>query len=258
MSILSDRDIRRALDRGDIRIGYAGAREWEDAPEEPWRIQPSSLEVTLGVGHGSLLGYTRPMTGSPVGIVDPEDPPAMVPRVWERTARKDERGWRPFYILRPGEFVLGSTAEQLFISPALCAAIEGKSSLGRLGLMIHATARFIDPGWVGRLTLEFFNASPRPIRLWGGMRIGQVRFERLSSPSERPYGDESLGSHYQGSVDTVQASSVAYVAPEPVLLTTDTDTQIRHARCETPSLVAAGGDLVCRSCGTSLALPPPA
>jgi dCTP deaminase len=203
VSVLSDRDIKKEANLGSLDLGHP------DTPGVPlaevWRIQPASVEVTLNANTGSLLGYDslqlRP--------IDPESPPRMVEKQW----RLDPTKHRRYYRMRPGEFLLGSTAEELTLGSGMCAAIEGKSSLGRLGLMIHCTARFVDPGWKGRLTLEFYNAAPLPLILWGGMRVGQIRFERLSSPSERPYGTESLGSHYQGSLTTLQAASVV---PRPL------------------------------------------
>lgn len=216
MSILSDRDIFKALAQGDACVRNMGG--------EPWRIQPASVELTLSGRDGSLLGYSKELTeyvnGAPkvVGLIDPEEPPTMTRRSWW----KHEPSGRRYYNLAPREFILVSTAEQVSVSNCLAAVVEGKSSLGRLGLFVHVTAGFVDPGWGqedgrgGFLTLELFNAAPRPIRLWAGMRIAQVRFERLSSPSERSYGDESLGSHYSGSVGTVQAASVAPRAPEAV------------------------------------------
>jgi dCTP deaminase len=202
VSILSDRDIAKAIDRGEI--AFSGGNE-------SWRWQPSSLEVTLGGWDGALRGYPRELVeyrkSKPEykGFIDPENPPSMSIRSWwtqETTGRR-------FYTLAPGEFVLGCTEERLRLSDSMAAALEGKSSLGRLGLLVHCTARYIDPGWDGLLTLELKNVAPRPLRLWAGMRIGQVRFERLSSPAERPYGAEGLESHYQGSLGTVQADSVA-------------------------------------------------
>ena len=102
------------------------------------------------------------------------------------------------FILHPGEFVLGATAERVRLPDDLVARLEGKSSLGRLGLLIHSTAGYVDPGWDGYLTLELSNVANLPIALYAGMRIGQISFFRMSSPVERPYGSESLGSKYQG------------------------------------------------------------
>ena len=101
-------------------------------------------------------------------------------------------------MLHPGEFVLGSTYEVVTLPDDLAARLEGKSSLGRLGLLTHSTAGFIDPGFTGHVTLELSNVATLPITLWPGMKIGQLCFFRLSSPSENPYGSEKYGSRYQG------------------------------------------------------------
>ena len=106
-------------------------------------------------------------------------------------------GDEPF-ILHPGEFVLGQTLEWVELPDDLVARLEGKSSLGRLGLLIHSTAGYVDPGWKGNLTLELSNVASLPIALYQGMRIGQISFFRMSSPVERPYGSAGLGSKYQG------------------------------------------------------------
>ena len=104
---------------------------------------------------------------------------------------------RPF-ILHPGEFVLGSTLERVTLPDDLVARLEGKSSLGRLGLLIHSTAGFIDPGWDGHVTLELSNVANLPITIYPEMKIGQISFVQLSEPAERPYGSEGIGSKYQG------------------------------------------------------------
>jgi dCTP deaminase len=106
-------------------------------------------------------------------------------------------GDEPF-ILHPGEFVLGSTVERIRLPDDLVARLEGKSSLGRLGLLIHSTAGYVDPGWDGYLTLELSNVANLPITIYPGMKIGQISFFRLSSPAERPYGSTERGSKYQG------------------------------------------------------------
>jgi dCTP deaminase len=106
-------------------------------------------------------------------------------------------GDEPF-VLHPGEFVLGSTYELVGLGDALAARVEGKSSLGRLGLLTHATAGFVDPGFTGHVTLELANVATLPIKLYPGMKIGQLCFFRLSSPAEHPYGSTAAGSHYQG------------------------------------------------------------
>ena len=105
------------------------------------------------------------------------------------------------FMLHPGEFVLGSTTEHIEIPDDLVARLEGKSSLGRIGLVIHSTAGFVDPGWKGNLTLELSNLSKLPISLYFGMKIGQISFLELSTPAERLYGSASLGSKYQGQTD---------------------------------------------------------
>ena len=102
------------------------------------------------------------------------------------------------FILHPGEFVLGQTLEWVELPDDLVARLEGKSSLGRLGLLIHSTAGYVDPGWKGNLTLELSNVANLPIALYRGMKIGQISFFRMSSPVERPYGSKELGSKYQG------------------------------------------------------------
>ncbi|HSP75269.1 MAG TPA: dCTP deaminase, partial [Cryobacterium sp.] len=102
------------------------------------------------------------------------------------------------FILHPGEFVLGSTYEKVTLPDDVAARLEGKSSLGRLGLLTHSTAGFIDPGFTGHVTLELSNVATLPIKLWPGMKIGQLCFFRLSSPAERPYGSSAYSSRYQG------------------------------------------------------------
>ncbi len=102
------------------------------------------------------------------------------------------------FILHPGEFVLGSILETVTLPDDVAARVEGKSSLGRLGLLTHATAGFVDPGFSGHVTLELSNVATLPIKLWPGMKVGQLCFFRLSSPVEKPYGSDAYGSHYQG------------------------------------------------------------
>lgn len=223
MSLLSDRDIAREFERGSL-----GITGWHPDGPESWRLQPASFELTLNGEVNSLLGYsldpwqTAYVSGRRFGkgdvgpkivhhaIIDPEDPPPLVVKPWWISEKDQRRS----YMLQPGEFLLGSTTEHVSLGAGLYGAVEGKSSLGRMGLMIHITAGHIDPGWSGQITLEFFNAAPRPIRLWAGMRVAQLLVGRMSSPSERSYGDESLGSHYQASLSTVQAASVKHVEPE--------------------------------------------
>ena len=114
------------------------------------------------------------------------------------------QGDEPF-ILHPGEFVLGSTLEKITIPNTMVARIEGKSSLGRLGLLIHSTAGFVDPGFDGNLTLELANVSRLPITLYYGMRIGQISFQKMNSAAEKPYGSPELSSRYQGQIDPTES-----------------------------------------------------
>lgn len=202
MSALSDRDIIRERDAGGLN--WLSGMPPEKGGAEPWRVQPASVELTLCGEADSLRGYGQ----SPdAGVIDPECPPKMIHLPWYRI------DGRRHFDIQPQEFVLACTEELIEIGPGLLAILDGKSSLGRLGLQIHVSAGYIDPGWAGRVTLELVNHARRPIRLWAGMRIGQIRFERLSSPAERLYGDETLGSHYHGSLGTVQAASVKYRWP---------------------------------------------
>ena len=172
--LLSDRDIRAELDTGRIALD----------PYEPAMIQPSSIDVRLD-------RFFRLFDNHKYPVIDPaEDQP-------ELTRLVDVPADEPF-VLHPGEFVLGSTFEQVTLPDDVAARLEGKSSLGRLGLLTHSTAGFIDPGFTGHVTLELSNVATLPIKLWPGMKIGQLCFFRLSSPAERPYGHGADGSRYQG------------------------------------------------------------
>jgi dCTP deaminase len=171
--VLSDRDIRAEIQRGRIGID----------PFDPTCVQPASLDIRLDrtfrvfrSSHHPYIDLARPL----------DDFTELV-----------EVGDSPF-ILHPSEFVLGSTRERIRLPDDLVSRVEGKSSLGRLGLLIHSTAGFIDPAWDGHITLELSNVNNLPITLYPGMRIGQLSFFRLSSPAERPYGSPELGSSYQG------------------------------------------------------------
>jgi dCTP deaminase len=148
-------------------------------------IQPASVDVRLDA---TFLAFRRHTTSD----IDP----------WQTNDNLMERVTVPEgdpFILHPGEFVLGTTLERLTLPDDIVARIEGKSSLGRLGLLIHATAGFIDPGWTaGQITLELSNVAPLPIRLWPGMKIAQLSFMQMDGPAEFPYGHPSLGSKYQG------------------------------------------------------------
>ncbi len=172
--LLSDRDIRAELDAGRVRLD----------PYEPAMLQPSSVDVRLD-------RFFRLFDNHKYPVIDPSaDQP-------ELTRLVDVDGDEPF-VLHPGEFVLGSTFESVTLPDDIAARLEGKSSLGRLGLLTHSTAGFIDPGFAGHVTLELSNVATLPILLWPGMKIGQMCFFRLSSAAEHPYGSSIYGSRYQG------------------------------------------------------------
>ena len=174
MSVLSDRDIRTELESGRVRI----------EPYDSSDLQPSSVDLHLDRSFRVFRNNRYPYI----------DVRAPQPDLTEMLRVDDEE---PF-ILHPGEFVLGQTLEWVELPDDLVARLEGKSSLGRLGLLIHSTAGYVDPGWKGNLTLELSNVANLPIALYHGMRIGQISFFRMSSPVERPYGSPELGSKYQG------------------------------------------------------------
>jgi dCTP deaminase len=175
--ILSDRDIRGEIDAGRIVID----------PYLPDAVQPSSVDLHLG-------NRFRVFRNNRTAVIDPrvEQP--------ELTELVEITGDEPF-VLHPGEFVLGATFERVALPDDLVARLEGRSSLGRLGLMIHSTAGYVDPGWEGTLTLELSNVANLPIKLYDGMKIGQISFQRLSSAAEVPYGDKRIGSRYRGQTD---------------------------------------------------------
>lgn len=172
--LLSDRDIKAELASG--RIGLS--------PSDSEMVQPSSVDVRLD-------RYFRLFDNHKYAVINPaEDQPELT-----RLIEVDpEEG----FILHPGEFVLGSTYEKVSLPDDIAARLEGKSSLGRLGLLTHSTAGFIDPGFEGHVTLELSNVATLPIRLWPGMKIGQLCFFKLSSPAERPYGAGATYSRYLG------------------------------------------------------------
>ena len=174
MSVLSDRDIRAALDAGEIVI----------RPYDPQDLQPSSVDLHLDRSFRVFRNNRYPYI----------DVRQKQPDLTELLTIADDE---PF-ILHPGEFVLGQTLEWSELPNDLVARLEGKSSLGRLGLLIHSTAGYVDPGWKGNLTLELSNVANLPIALYYGMKIGQISFFRMTSPVDRPYGSASLGSKYQG------------------------------------------------------------
>ncbi|QHC67721.1 dCTP deaminase [Rathayibacter oskolensis] len=172
--LLSDRDIKSELTSG--RVGLA--------PHDPAMIQPSSVDVRLDRFFRLFDNHRYP-------YIDPaEDQPELTRLVETRAGEA--------FILHPGEFVLGSTYEEVSLPDDIAARLEGKSSLGRLGLLTHSTAGFIDPGFTGHVTLELSNVATLPIMLWPGMKIGQMCFFRLSSPAEKPYGSAEYSSRYQG------------------------------------------------------------
>ncbi len=181
--VLSDRTIREQMLAGRIRI----------EPIDGADIQPSSVDLHLGskfqVFRNSRYPYIDP-TMDQVGL----------------TELVQATGEEPF-VLHPGEFVLASTVERLTLPDDVVARLEGKSSLGRLGLLIHSTAGYIDPGWEGAITLELSNVANLPIVLTPGMPIGQVSFMFMTTPVDRPYGTPGLRSRYQGQVDPTPSRS---------------------------------------------------
>ena len=172
--VISDRTISRLL--ADGRIGID--------PYDETLLQPSSVDVRVDrlfrVFHNARYPY--------IDVKQPQE------ELTELVEIDDEA---PF-ILHPNELVLGSTRERITLPDDLVARLEGKSSLGRLGLLIHSTAGFIDPGWDGHVTLELHNAANLPITIYYGMKIGQLSFVQLTEPAETPYGSGALGSKYQG------------------------------------------------------------
>ena len=172
--LLSDRDIHLAVANGDIALD----------PWEPAMVQPSSIDVRLDKFFRVFENHRYPS-------IDPSVEQPELTRMIE--VDPDE----PF-VLHPGEFVLGSTFEQVTLGASIAARLEGKSSLGRLGLLTHSTAGFIDPGFSGHVTLELSNMATLPVKLWPGMKIGQLCFFQLTSPAEHPYGSAQYGSRYQG------------------------------------------------------------
>ena len=174
MSVLSDRDIAAALAGGRVRV----------EPYDQEDLQPSSIDLHLDRSFRVFRNNRYP-------FIDVRTPQ---PDLTELLNVADDE---PF-VLHPGEFVLGQTLEWVELPDDLVARLEGKSSLGRLGLLIHSTAGYVDPGWKGKLTLELSNVAKLPIALYFGMKIGQISFFAMSSPVDRPYGSKGLGSKYQG------------------------------------------------------------
>ena len=172
--MLSDGDIRKELESG--RVGLD--------PLDLSMVQPSSVDVRLD-------RFFRLFDNHKYQHIDPAADQPDLTRLVEVDAEEA-------FVLHPGEFVLGATFEVVTLPNDVAARLEGKSSLGRLGLLTHSTAGFIDPGFSGHVTLELSNVATLPITLWPGMKIGQLCFFRLSSAAEHPYGSEKYGSRYQG------------------------------------------------------------
>ena len=172
--LLSDRDIKAELDASRIALD----------PYSPEMIQPSSIDVRLD-------RFFRLFDNHKYPFIDPAEEQPDLTHLVEVDADQ------PF-ILHPGEFVLGSTFELVTLPDDVAARLEGKSSLGRLGLLTHSTAGFVDPGFSGHVTLELSNVATLPIKLWPGMKIGQLCFIRTSSPVDNPYGSGQYGNRYQG------------------------------------------------------------
>lgn len=171
--LISDRDIRALVAQGRVVL----------EPWDPEMVQPASIDVRLD-------RYFRLFDNHKYAMIDPaKEQPGLT--------RLLDVGDKPL-ILHPGEFVLGSTFEHVTLPDDIAARLEGKSSLGRLGLLTHSTAGFIDPGFTGHITLELSNTATMPIALYPGMKIGQLCFFQMSSPSEAPYGSAAKGSRYQG------------------------------------------------------------
>lgn len=183
MAVLSDHDLRLAIKEHNL----------VDPFDEPDRqIQPSSIDLRLGK-------HLRVFRKGRTAFIDTRVPNRAATSVV--TLESDVP-----YMLRPGEFLLGATLEYISIPDFLVAKLEGKSSLGRIGLMIHSTAGYVDPGWKGPLTLELSNVGNVAITLYKDMWIGQLVVETMTSPADRPYGSEGLGSKYADAGDVPQAS----------------------------------------------------
>jgi dCTP deaminase len=176
-SVLSDGTIRRLVAEGAIKLD----------PWDPGMVQPASVDLRLGDSFRVFHNFR-------VESIDLADPPT---NLTEHVKVADGES----FVIHPGEFVLGRTLEWVELPDDVVARIEGKSSLGRLGLIVHATAGFVDPRWRGTLTLEITNLTRVPIVLWPGKPIAQLSFMTLDAPAERPYGHPDLGSHYQGQVE---------------------------------------------------------
>src|SRR3954453_13231023 len=180
-SVLSDGTIRRLVDEGRIVI----------APWDPLMVQPASVDLKLGSSFRVFHNHR-------IQVIDLADPPTGLTEALEV-------GENEPFVIPPNEFVLGRTEEHVELPDDVVARIEGKSSLGRLGLIVHATAGFVDPGFRGTLTLEITNFNSVPIVLRPGLPIAQLSFMTLDRAAERPYGHPELGSHYHGQVDATES-----------------------------------------------------
>ena len=180
-SVLSDGTIRRLVDEERIKI----------QPWDPAMVQPASVDLKLGTSFRVFHNHRLP-------AIDLAQPPSGV----TEHVQIDEDA---SFVIHPGEFVLGTTVEWVELPDDIVARIEGKSSLGRLGLIVHATAGFVDPGFSGTLTLEITNLTRVPIVLWPGKPIAQLSFMTLDQAAERPYGHPDLGSHYHGQVEATES-----------------------------------------------------
>jgi dCTP deaminase len=180
-AVLSDGTIRRLVAEGRIAV----------EPWDPAAVQPASVDVRLG--HSFRVFHNHRARA-----IDLRDPPRNLTE--QVTVGDDE----PF-VVHPGEFVLARTLEWVRLPDDVVSRIEGKSSIGRLGLIVHATAGFVDPGFEGTLTLEVTNLTRIPIELWPGLPIAQLSFMALDAPAERPYGHPDLGSHYHGQVEATES-----------------------------------------------------
>jgi len=172
--IFSDRTIKEAIAAGRVLI----------EPYDEAMVQPSSVDLRCDRFFRVFENHRYP-------LIDPKAPQEDLTKLVEAVEEE------PF-ILHPGEFVLGATLEAIGLADDIVARLEGKSSLGRLGLLIHSTAGFIDPGFKGQVTLELSNVANLPIAIYPGMKIGQISFYELSTPAENPYGSSGAGSKYQG------------------------------------------------------------
>ncbi len=180
-SVLSDGTIARLIEAGRMRI----------EPWDPAMVQPASVDLRLG-------DTFRVFHNHRTSAIDLREPPT---NLTEQVKIADGEA----FVIHPGEFCLGRTLEHVELPDDIVARIEGKSSVGRLGLIVHATAGFCDPGWRGTLTLELNNLTRVPIKLYSGLSIAQLSFMTLDAPALRPYGHAGLGSHYQGQVEATES-----------------------------------------------------